>query len=238
MNLEIFKNSNWEIRVLEKAGESWFVASDVAKALGYNRSGNAINCHCKRQRTASKQNGFMSIIPESDIYRLIARSKLPSAEEFENWVMDEVLPSIRKHGLCATPQKIKELVENPDLIIEIARKLKTELKEKEMLKQLFEIERPRIQFAKTIEGSESNISMGQMAKLNGKIGRNKLFRKLREAKILMNNNIPYQNYLDRGYFKLSEVIITRTKGDVLQPVTLVTGKGQLWLNKKIDQWVT
>lgn len=80
-------------------GEPWFVARDVAKALGYVKTENAISTHCKAATTTPKQGGgFMNIIPERDVYRLIMRSNLPAAERFEEWVVGEVLPSIRKRG--------------------------------------------------------------------------------------------------------------------------------------------
>ena len=83
-----------------------FVASDVAKALGYSRPADAITAHCKGSvKHRLPTNGGMQelkIIPEGDVYRLITHSKLPAAEKFESWVFDEFLPSIRKHGAYMT----------------------------------------------------------------------------------------------------------------------------------------
>ena len=88
------------IRVLtDKLGEPWFVARDVADALGYSKPENAVARHCKASITTPKQGGgFMTIIPERDLYRLVMKSKLPAAEQFEEWVVSQVLPSIRKIG--------------------------------------------------------------------------------------------------------------------------------------------
>lgn len=95
-----FRFEGMEVRVVVGAdGEPWFVAFDVATALGYAKPQNAIARHCKAQATAPKQGGgFHAIIPERDLYRLIMKSQLPSAERFEEWVVSEVLPSIRKTG--------------------------------------------------------------------------------------------------------------------------------------------
>jgi anti-repressor protein len=94
-------NSN-EIRVIEQDGEPWFIAKDVAELLGYSRSRDAIKQHCKgavkHRLPTSSGDQEMMIIPERDLYRLIMRSKLPAAEAFEEWVVSEVLPSIRKTG--------------------------------------------------------------------------------------------------------------------------------------------
>ncbi|WP_349573139.1 BRO-N domain-containing protein [Azotobacter salinestris] len=88
-----------EIRVVTIDGEPWFVAFDVASALGYAKPENAIARHCKAQTTTPKQGGgFHTVIPERDVYRLVMKSKLPAAERFEEWVVGEVLPSIRKTG--------------------------------------------------------------------------------------------------------------------------------------------
>lgn len=91
------------IRVItDKLGDPWFVARDVADALGYSKPENAVARHCKAATTTPKQGGgFMTVIPERDLYRLVMRSKLPAAEQFEEWVVGQVLPSIRKTGQYA-----------------------------------------------------------------------------------------------------------------------------------------
>lgn len=102
--LEIFKNDEFgEVRTLLIEDKPYFCASDVAKALGYAKPNNAISTHCRstlKQGIATKQGNYseMIFIPEGDVYRLIMKSKLPSAEKFESWVMDEVLPTMRKTG--------------------------------------------------------------------------------------------------------------------------------------------
>lgn len=101
--LEIFKNEEFgEIRTIEEAGKILFVASDVAKALGYANTRDAVIRHCKgvvKHDTLTKGGKqTINFIPEGDVYRLITHSKLPTAEKFESWVFDEVLPTIRKTG--------------------------------------------------------------------------------------------------------------------------------------------
>lgn len=95
---------------------------------------------------------------------------------------------------------------------------------------------PKVAFAEVVEGSSGKLSIGAFAKLSGKIGRNNLFKKLREAKILQADNAPYQRYIDQGYFETSEQIISRTNGDMVKIMTFITGKGQLWVSKKIEEW--
>lgn len=110
MQIEIFEFQSPEqqmlnqIRTVEIEGEIWFVASDVAKTLGYAKPSNAINSHCKSKGTlkqgipTNSGQQLMTIINEPNVYRLIIKSKLPSAEKFEEWLFEEVIPSIRKKG--------------------------------------------------------------------------------------------------------------------------------------------
>ncbi len=101
--LQVFENREFgQLRMVFIDGKQYFVANDVAKALGYSDCPKAIRTHCKGvAETSTPTNGGtqkIKVIPEGDVYRLIIRSKLPKAEEFEHWVFDEVLPSIHRQG--------------------------------------------------------------------------------------------------------------------------------------------
>lgn len=102
--IKIFERQEFgQVRVVDVNGEPWFVASDIAKALGYERPNDAVNTHCKKVNKFSygdMPQGAQpyNIIPESDVYRLVMRSNLPDAERFQTWVVEEVLPAIRKTG--------------------------------------------------------------------------------------------------------------------------------------------
>lgn len=110
-DIMIFNNEEFgEIRTVEIDGKPYFVANDVAKALGYKRTADAVTAHCKgsvkhRYLTEGGEQE-VKIIPEGDVYRLITRSQLPTAEKFEKWVFDEVLPSIRKTGGYRIPHTV------------------------------------------------------------------------------------------------------------------------------------
>nr|DAP10218.1 MAG TPA: repressor domain protein [Caudoviricetes sp.] len=113
--LQIFNNEEFgEVRMIEIDGKPYFVATDVATALGYTNPRKAVNDHCKgvtkRDTPTSSGVQSMSYINEGDLYRLIMKSKLPSAEKFERWVMDEVLPSIRKTGGYNKPMTTSEQI--------------------------------------------------------------------------------------------------------------------------------
>ena len=114
--LQIFNSGEFgEIRTIEIDGKPYFVGTDVAKALGYNNPRDAVSRHCKgvAKRDTPTSSGIqsMSYINEGDLYRLIMKSKLPSAEKFESWVMDEVLPTIRKTGSYQKPLTTVEQIQ-------------------------------------------------------------------------------------------------------------------------------
>ena len=125
--IQIFNNLEFgSVRTVEAEGKILFCGSDAAKALGYKNPSKTLNTHCKgitkRNTLTNGGNQELSFITEGDVYRLITHSKLESAQKFETWVFDEVLPSIRKHGLYA----IDELASNPDLLFEVVTNYKAE----------------------------------------------------------------------------------------------------------------
>ena len=125
-NVKLFEKEEFgKVRVVMQGEDPWFVASDVAKALGYEKPNNAVNEHCKKMNkitldpnlggrvaTVSTPPIQAIIIPESDVYRLVMRSNLPRAVEFQDWICEEVIPSIRKTGgyLIAKPDDTPEAI--------------------------------------------------------------------------------------------------------------------------------
>lgn len=112
-NVMVFENSTFgNVRVIEENGKTLFCGSDVAKALGYSRPADAVTQHCKGsvKRRLPTAGGMQEtkFITEGDVYRLVTHSKLPTAERFESWVFDEVIPSIRKHGAYLTPENTEQ----------------------------------------------------------------------------------------------------------------------------------
>ena len=131
--IEIFNNSQFgNIRVFnDNEGKIWFCGSDVATALGYVNPRKTLNDHVtdkhKTRNETLRVNGTpITLIDEAGLYRLVMRSQLPSAEDFQEWVTSEVIPSIRKHGMYATPATIEEMLNDPDTMIATLVKLKEE----------------------------------------------------------------------------------------------------------------
>ena len=126
--METFNSKEFgNVRIMEEGSKYLFCAQDVAKSLGYTNFRDAIRRHCKGvvKRDSLTKGGIQSLsyIPEGDVYRLIVHSKLPSAERFEMWVFDEVLPSIRKHGAYMTDSLLEQAANNADLAAQVAKAL-------------------------------------------------------------------------------------------------------------------
>lgn len=129
--LEIFNNTEFgSVRIIQEGDKYLFCGLDVAAALGYAKPRNAITAHCRYalkrgvpHPQAESKEIEMIFIPEGDVYRLITHSKLPSADRFEKWVFDEVLPNIRKHGVYITDEKLKLFAEHPELLEALMKSL-------------------------------------------------------------------------------------------------------------------
>lgn len=134
MNNEIqpFEFENNPVRTTQdEHGNPLFCAKDVARILGYTNPNKAIRDHARGERivhTLKTAGGIQKIqfITEGDLYRLIVSSRLPAAERFEHWIYDEVLPSIRKHGIYAPETAIDQILADPDFGIRLLTSLKEE----------------------------------------------------------------------------------------------------------------
>ena len=245
--LKIFSNDNFgNIRGVEINGEPWLVGKDVAEVLGYKNTRDALSNHVDDEDKTSvaihdgRQNRNMTIVNESGFYSLVLGSKLPNAKKFKKWVTSEVLPSIRKHGMYATD----ELLDNPDLLIQIATKLKEERElnrklqeENEEKNKLIEKQKPKAEFYDEIIDSTTVIGMKEVADiLNVKgYGRNNLFKFLREKGILNRKNEPYRNYIEQGLFEIKESKYIVDNEVKIKPTTYVTQKGLDYIRKILNK---
>lgn len=231
-----------EIRTVTIDDEPWFVGKDVATALGYADTVNALKAHVdaedKRgwQITTPSGTQQMTVINESGLYALILSSKLESAKEFKRWVTAEVLPSIRKHGLYATPVTIEAIIENPDYGIQLLQALKEERRQRAALESKVIQDAPKVTFADAVTQSDTTILVGELAKIlkqNGvDIGQNRLFRWLRKNEYLIKRkgadyNMPTQYAMERGWFIIREKTIVKPDGSVkIVKTPRMTGRGQ------------
>lgn len=240
-NIQIFDYKNFKVRTVQKDGEPWFVLKDVCGVLNLGTparvaerlDGDEVSLTHLTDSIGRQQE--TTIINEPGLYNVVLRSDKPEAKPFRKWVTSDVLPSIRKHGLYAT----EDLLANPDLAIAAFTALKEEREKRKELEAVVEEQKPLVSFANKVSNTKDLINMGEMAKLlkdkHIDIGRNRLFAILREEGILMKSNVPYQQYIDRGYFEVKEAVKENSYGNKVFPTTYVTGKGQLFLTKEIQK---
>ena len=247
--LKIFESPEFgNVRIVNLDETVLFCASDVALALGYSNPRDAIYRHCKgvvKHDTPTK-SGIQSIsfIPEGDVYRLIVRSKLPTAEKFEKWLFDEIIPTIRKTGGYVGNDEmfvnnyLPFADDNTKALFKLTLqtiKQQNELIEKQNKK--IEQDKPFVQFAAHVSNSDNAIDMETFSKIlhdkNIRIGRNRLFELLKYNKYLTKFNLPYQKYVDAGYFKVVEVPYQIGNKKFIRAKTVITGKGQIYFFNKI-----
>ena len=243
--INIFENEEFgSVRTMkEENGSVVFCGSDVAKALGYRSPKDAISAHCKgaikHRLPTSGGTQEMKFIPEGDVYRLIAHSRLPSAAKFELWIFDEVLPTIRRTGGYVANEDM--FIENylPFLDEPYRNLFRLQMVFIDKLNERIRHDQPLVEFANQVSNTDNLIDMNAMAKLaaeeNIPIGRNRLFKWLRGKNILMSDNLPYHKYVDRGYFSVKETIFETASMMKTCQQTLVTGKGQRYIISRLKK---
>jgi len=252
--IQIFQNEQFgKVRIaMNENEEPLFCLADVAKALGYSNPAKAVIDHCKGVTVLETptQSGVQPIKygKESEVYRLTMKSKLPNAEKFQDWVCDEVLPSIRKHGAYMTQETLEKALTSPDFLIRLATNLKEEKQKRieaeqkaELAEQTIKSNAPKVLFADAVSTSQRSCLVAELAKIlqqNGvNIGQNRLFTWMRENGYLCSKgqyyNQPTQKAMDLGLFELKQTTINKPDGSILvSTTTKVTGKGQVYFVNK------
>lgn len=210
--LKIFSNEEFgAIRVTEQGGEPWFVGKDVAAVLGYAKPRNAIATHVDAEDKGALKQGTlggeqeMTIINESGLYSLILSSKLPKAKQFKHWVTADVLPAVRKHGVYA----IDDVLKNPDMLIAALTSLKEEREKSSALTQLVAVQnqqiselRPKASYYDIILQCKDVVSITVIAKDYG-LSAKRMNRYLHDKGVQFKQGgkiwLLYQQYAERGY---------------------------------------
>lgn len=232
--LQIFQNEEFgSVRTVEQDGKVLFCGTDIATALGYAIPHKAVREHTKgglkRSIPTAGGNQEVTFIPEGDVYRLIIRSRLPSAEKFERWVFDEVLPSIRKTAGYIAGQ---EQMSDSELM---AKALLVAQRQIEDRNKLIDTMKPKALFADAVSASHTSILIGDLAKIlnqNGvEIGQKRLFAFMRDKGYLIKSgssrNMPTQRSMDLEIMDVKESTVSNPDGSVrITRTTKITGKGQ------------
>ncbi|CDQ39499.1 phage antirepressor [Virgibacillus salexigens] len=233
-----------QLRIIEMDNEAWFVANDVCKILDIKNTTQAVAKLDNDERSIFNigRQGKTNVVNEYGLYNLVLGSRKPEAKQFKRWITHEVIPSIRKHGAYMTPEKIEETLLNPDTIIKLATNLKEEQQKRAQAEQTIELQKPKVQFAKAVETSDTSVLVGELAKIlkqnDINIGQNRLFKWLRNNGYLIKKkgesyNLPTQASMDRGLFEIKKRVISNPDGSVRTTRTAkVTGKGQIYFVNK------
>lgn len=239
--IQIFNNPDFgQVRTVAINSEPWFVGKDVAEILGYSNPQKAIRDHVDAEDKGVNEsftvNGTMgTLINESGLYSLILRSQRPEAHKFKRWVTSEVLPTIRRHGMYATPDTVEKMLADPDTTIKLLETIKQERAARLALEQKAEADKPKVLFADAVAASHTSILVGELARLlqqNGvDMGQNRLFKFLRANNYLCGYgeryNLPTQRSMERGWFEIKETSVGNPDGSIRITRTVkVTGKGQ------------
>lgn len=236
--IQIFNSVEFgTIRTIQIDNEPWFVAKDVTDKLGYSNGRDAVALHVDDEDKATvgisdgSQNRNMTIVNESGLYSLILSSKLENAKKFKRWITSEVIPQIRKTGGYKLPGTYAEALKNLLEQVEANERL---VNENETFKAERELLLPKAEFFDAVTDSKQAIPIGDVAKiLDMGIGRNKLFEFMREEKILMPDNSPYQKYIDAGYFRIVEQKYEKNGDTYINLKTLVFQKGVDYIRKRL-----
>lgn len=218
MSLVVYNFESQEVRTVEIEDKTWFVARDICQVLEMTNVAMAVEPLEKDEKMISKlfissKMRDVTLVSESGVYKILMRSYKPKAVTFQNWLSRDVIPSIRKTGHYGDISQISKIDLARMIIESETRRLELEAKAA--------LDAPKVKSYDELMSSEGLYSMSQVAKLIGKLGRNKTFALLREKGILMSNNEPYQKHIDNGHFAVKTYALNGKK----YVQTFATSKG-------------
>ena len=224
----MFKDHELTPVIHNQTGEPWFYADQVCSILDIKNARDAVSrikdeWKAKIGRYDGSQNRQVNIISEAGLNKIIFKSNKPEAETFQDWVFEEVLPSVRKTGNFRVLDSRKQALFLAQNLIDMQKQL--------------EAQQPSVDFARQIASSKGSVKVGEFAKMlygrNLVIGRDRLFAWLYAKKFLMNSSTPYQKYMNKGIF---EVVSGSVKGSTtgrIWKMVKITAKGVVFLTEKI-----
>jgi anti-repressor protein len=233
-SLQVFDSAEFgTVRALTIDSEPWFVASDIAKALGYRMASDMTRRldedekGTRSMRTPSGEQD-MTIITEAGMYSAILGSKLPEAKAFKRWVTHDVLPSIRAHGMYATPQTVEQMLNDPDTMIATLKALKAERQRTQALIEDNARLLPKATMYDVAIEAEGTMTITEAARYlsqrDKSITRKRLFALLRaDCLICKQDNAPTKTAINRGY--MVQMMTTRQDGRANDPYARMTRKG-------------
>lgn len=217
--VEVFTRDDWSLRTVTVDGEPWFVAADIARALGYRDAHNMVRRLDQDERGTrwlSTPGGEqqVTVVTEAGLYAAILGSQVPDAKAFKRWVTHEVLPAIRKTGSYSVaqpqlPQTYKEALQH--LLVQVEATEAAEAKAKAL-------EPSAAAWDRMAEDTTDDFSVRKAAQMLSRdpaivIGQNRLFGRMRQAGWLDRRNTPYQQHVEAGRLVLRTYEYTDAHGD-------------------------
>lgn len=244
MKLKIFESMEFgSIRtIFDEDGKILFCGRDAAKALGYQKPQNAIRMHCKRyalkQGIPHPQNPDRKIgmlfISEPDLYRLITHSKLPSADQFESWIFEDVLPSLRQYGAYITPKVLVQMEKSPEFSAQLVRILSQEREKTEAMQKQMSQMMEKVNYFDKLVSTETLTSIRETAKelhIPEKLFTYLLVEMGLAYRTRRRQLMPYAFMVTCGYINLKEYTTGKHGGVYM----LFTPVGRLYLYRKISK---
>ncbi len=237
--IKIFENEKFgKVRTVIIDGEPWFVLTDICKVLEISNSrmvAGRLDAEelMSVKLTSGGQRREMTAVSESGLYAVILRSDKPQAKPFRKWVTSKILPTIRRTGGYVANED--KFIENylPFLEEPYQNLFRLQMVAINKLNERIRHDQPLVEFANQVSNTDNLIDMNTMAKLarnqNIPIGRNRLFRWLKCRGVLMADNLPYQRYIDKGYFAVKETVFNTGSLTKIYQQTMITGKGQRYI---------
>ena len=241
-DLQIFRNEQFgKVRTVLIDGAVWFVGKDVAEALGYKDTVNALKSHVdeedKRGWQIATPGGkqTVTIINESGLYSLVLSSKLPDAKKFKRWITSDVVPSVRTTGVYMTGNAADRILQDPDFIIQLATQVKERNAQLAAAKEKIALDAPKVEYFDRAVERGDNLSFRDTAKVLG-VSQSTLINFLginhyiyRDQKGRLR---PYSQYEQNGLFTVKEFEKETSGYSSVQ--TLITFKGRDYFSKKIS----
>ena len=237
-----------QLRIYGDFENPLFLAKDVAEWIEHSNVTKMLNSIDKTEKIVIKipsnnllvglqSNTEYTFLTEEGLYEVLMQSRKPIAKKFKKKVK-EILKDVRKYGMYATD----ELLDNPDLIIKMATRLKEEKAKNKELEDKMKENKPKVLFADSVESSKNTILIGELAKIikqNGvDIGQKRLFTWLRDNGFLIKRegtdyNMPTQKSMELELFEIKETAVTHSDGHIsINKTPKITGKGQVYFINK------
>ena len=230
-----------QVRTLQIKGETWWILKDICRVLEMreNRAGEVVKRLDEDEydsiglTDSIGRTQKMYIVNEAGVYSILVRSDKPRAIPFRKWITNVVIPTIRKTGGYVNDAEKFVNTYLPFADEPTKNLFKIQFEYINQLNDRIRRDEPKVKFADHVSGTVNLIDMNDMAKLCAdhgiRIGRTRLFRWLRYKGILMEDNIPYQEYIERGYFKVKESVFEMHGEVKTHQQTMVTGRGQQYV---------